>query len=63
MNVPAAIVSAGALIAAAIAVTSHWSVTGNGAGVVCPDRWTGAVVWCATAAFDGPALNCTEKRI
>jgi hypothetical protein len=44
MSVPAAIVVAGGLIAAAIAFTSHWTVTGNGGGVVRLNRWTGDVV-------------------
>jgi hypothetical protein len=42
MNTPAAIIIAGALIAAAILVTNHWQVaTGPGPWIL--DRWTGHV--------------------
>lgn len=62
MNVPVAIVVAAALIAAAIALTAHWSITGNGGGALRLNRWTGDVIWCGTASFEAPAvLDCTAK--
>jgi hypothetical protein len=43
-----AIVIAGALIAAAIALTNHWAVQGGQSGVppLLLNRWTGTVVMC-----------------
>jgi hypothetical protein len=49
MNQSAAIIIAGGLIAAAIALTNHWQIAGTGSAAVAfarLDRWTGAVVWC-----------------
>jgi hypothetical protein len=49
----AAIIIAGALIAAAIALTNHWDILGNPDGspltLVRLDRWTGKVVLCGAA--------------
>jgi hypothetical protein len=48
--IAAAIVVAGALVAASIAVTEHFSIgsTGNQASVFRLNRWTGEVVLCRT---------------
>jgi hypothetical protein len=63
MSVPAAIVLAGGLIAAAILLTSHWSVTGFGGGTVLLNRWTGEVVWCSISTPHTPAaFDCTVKK-
>jgi hypothetical protein len=50
MNVPGAIILAGALIAATILMTNHWQLTmsynGTGAGILRLNRWTGHVEDC-----------------
>jgi hypothetical protein len=62
MKVSIAMVVAGALIAAATAMTSHWSISGNGGGALRLNRWTGDVIWCGTSSFQAPAvLDCTAK--
>jgi hypothetical protein len=40
----AAIVIAGALIAAAIALTNHWALHQDGGSTLLLNRWTGTVV-------------------
>jgi hypothetical protein len=58
---PAAIVAGAAIIAAAIAFTSHWSmqpVSGR-VGALLLNRWTGEVVWCDFTATTTPSyLDC-----
>jgi hypothetical protein len=43
MNQPTATIIAGALIAAAIALTNHWSLAADGRLL---NRWTGTVFLC-----------------
>jgi hypothetical protein len=53
---PLAIIIAGALIAAAIALTNHWSFhpvsTAGGVGVYRLNRWTGDTALCVAPAAD-----------
>jgi hypothetical protein len=57
LNVSAAIIAGGLVIAAAIALTSHWSVqTISGRpGAIRLNRWTGEVVWCGFTANVPPS--------
>ena len=55
MNQQMATIIAGALIAAAIALTNHWEPVQNGALL---NRWTGAVYMCAPILI--PAAAATE---
>ena len=69
----AAIVVAGALIAAAIAVVGRWEIAGTGQVMYRVDRWTGDVRACAITYEDwrglsapttfGNALNCEPRPI
>jgi hypothetical protein len=57
-----AIVIAGALIAAAIALTNHWSLIGDPGSspltLVRLDRWTGTVVMCGASVLPGWEIPC-----
>jgi hypothetical protein len=61
MSVPAAIVVGAVIVAAAIALTSHWSVqpvSGRVGGLLL-NRWTGEVVLCTIPATTTPSyLDC-----
>jgi hypothetical protein len=65
-SVPAAILLAGAFIAASIALSSHWSIAPLGAGRVGAYRlnhWTGEVVWCWHAGMQAPdRVECTATE-
>jgi hypothetical protein len=58
---PAAIVLAGALIAASIAITNRWAIS-NAApqpGAYRSDRWTGQTMWCGHTETEAPSpLDC-----
>jgi hypothetical protein len=56
LNVSAAIIVGSLAIAAAVALTSHWSVqTISGRpGAIRLNRWTGEVVWCGFTANAPP---------
>jgi hypothetical protein len=45
---PGAIIIAGALIAAALALTNHWTLVqaGDGGTIMLMNRWTGTVLVC-----------------
>jgi hypothetical protein len=61
MNVPAAIVAGAVIIAAAIALTSHWSVqpVSSRIGALRLNRWTGEVVLCGFTVTTTPSyLDC-----
>ena len=50
MTQPIAIIIAAALIAVAILIVNHWTVTAAGSGVVMRlNRWTGTVAQCTYA--------------
>jgi hypothetical protein len=58
---PAAIVLAGALIAASVAMTNRWAISNAGVhpGAYRLDRWTGQIMWCIPAVTQAPnPLNC-----
>lgn len=56
-----AILAGALLIAAAIALTSHWSIepVSGRVGALRLNRWTGEVVWCGFTAVTTPSyLDC-----
>ena len=55
MSAPVAIVVGAVIIAAAVALTSHWSIepVSGRVGAFRLNRWTGDVVWCG---FTGNAI-------
>jgi hypothetical protein len=73
MKTPLAIGAAGALIAIAILITSHWQLLGrlsNGESVIRLNRWTGTIDICsidpkseAAAGADkaGARLTCSQE--
>lgn len=64
MNVPAAILAGALFIAAAIALTSHWSVepVSGRVGAFRLNRWTGDVVWCGFTGNATPSyLDCRAE--
>jgi len=61
MTVPVAIVVAAVVIAGAVAITSHWSITPSPSvlGAFRMNNWTGAVVWCSFVPGQGSnRLDC-----
>lgn len=63
---PGSILLAGALVAAGIALTSHWSIAPVGAGrlgALRLNRWTGDIVWCWHTEVQPPArIECTASE-
>jgi hypothetical protein len=61
---PAAIVLAGALIAASAAMTNRWAISNAAphSGAYRLDRWTGQIMWCSSIGAQIPTpLDCTRR--
>ena len=54
----AAIIVAGTLIAATIALTNHWQLQGSENGALLLNRWTGAIAICSGAKLPDWELSC-----
>jgi len=58
---PAAIILAGVLIAASVAMTNRWAISNSApfAGAYRLDRWTGQIMWCShTPPLTPNPLDC-----
>ena len=55
-----AIIIAGALIAAAIALTNHWALYQNSDTLLRLNRWTGDVIVCGHSESDASKLSDEE---
>jgi hypothetical protein len=54
-----AIVIAGALIAAAIMLTNHWTAINS---QFLLNRWTGTITYCSTPSSENYEVHCPAER-